>query len=71
MISTWFKSDCPNCQTINWICGYDFQDVDAVKCRSCKKIYPLGDIPIKEFLKDMDYDSMDDSEYEEGLEIPT
>jgi len=75
MSDTWIKECCLDCETINWICLGNMQDIagtdiEAIKCRSCGKIFMPEDINVEEYLLDFGYESIEDCYWEEGLEKP-
>lgn len=75
MAESWYKEHCPKCETHNWICNGNEQDlsgidVEGIKCRKCNKIFMLGDFDVEEFLKDFQYDKLEDINWELGLENP-
>jgi hypothetical protein len=75
MSESWYKEYCPYCDTRNWICNGDEQDlsgmdVEGIKCRNCDKIFMLGDFDVEEFLKDFQYEKLEDINWEVGLENP-
>lgn len=47
-IETWYKTWCPDCNAVNWVCNGDMSDMTAVdvtgvSCWKCKNQYPLDD----------------------------
>jgi hypothetical protein len=72
MTETWYKEDCPECETHNWVCNGNEQDlssldVEAIKCRKCGHIFFLGDDMTFEILG---YETADDALWVDGLEHP-
>lgn len=66
MAEAWYKEWCPHCDTHNWICNGDEQDicgvdVEGIKCRKCGKIFPLGEIV---------HEDLENINWEDGLEAP-
>ena len=48
MAETWYKDECPKCETINWVCDGDISDlsgidISGIKCRKCGHIWYLGE----------------------------
>lgn len=44
---SWYRVWCPYCESENWFCNGNEQDisgvdVEAVRCRGCKKLFRLG-----------------------------
>lgn len=45
---SWYKVWCPYCDTDNWYCNGNENDitgidVEVIKCRKCKKLFLLGE----------------------------
>ena len=45
---SWYRTWCPYCEVVNWHCNGNESDVtaidvEAIKCRSCKETYRLGE----------------------------
>jgi len=75
MPESWYKEYCPYCETHNWICNGDENDlsgvdVEGIKCRECGKIFMLGEFDVDEFLEDFQYEKLEDINWEEGMETP-
>lgn len=48
-VESWYRVWCPYCDTVNWFCNGNENDItgldiDAVRCRICKKVFRLGPI---------------------------
>ena len=74
MPETWYKEYCPKCDTVNWICNGDESDLSSVdiegfKCRKCGHIEYLG-LDFEFFAKMRKWKSVEDCNWELGLEIP-
>ena len=75
MSEAWYKEYCPFCNIHNWVCNGDVtdlssMDVEGVKCRKCKKVFPLG-YTIEEATNVFGTDNFEDINWEDGLENPT
>ena len=76
MSEAWYKEQCPNCGTINWVCNGDESDItgkdlDAYKCRKCGHIEFFGDEELYKFEAEMGgWESREDCFWELGKEIP-
>ncbi len=77
MGETWYKEFCPKCDTYNWICDGDptdlsGMDVEGLKCRKCSHIWYLGgEENYKDWAEISGWESVEDCNWEEGLENPT
>ena len=67
----WYKDDCPDCETVNFINLGEIDDTDpskldieGIKCVSCGKVFIIGGFDEEEFLKDFQYESIEDINYE-------
>ena len=74
-MDSWYKNWCPECKTINWVCNGDESDlsgidIEGVKCRKCDKIFFIGDFNEDEYLRMCDAETIEDINWELGLETP-
>jgi len=76
MSEAWYKSYCPKCESINWICNGDESDlsgvdIEAYKCWKCGHIECLGGEDQWESLKAVEQiDNKEDCYWELGKETP-
>jgi len=69
----YYNENCPTCKTLNLIYLGDTDDndpskldIEGIKCVSCGRIFIIGGFDEEEFLKDFQYDSVEDIYYEDG-----
>ncbi len=61
-VESWYRVWCPYCETGNWFCNGNESDlsgidVDAIKCRSCAKVFLLAPPdPIMDDIRGDDYE---------------